>query len=129
MVTPNFNAMSFNERMNYYQAAYKGSEVVPVEDSPLYPKDGVVDEKFWVQHFILTYGDIDGAHHKDWVLDQVMRIVMGTPVEVQKKTWDDGKGWTQTDYTVHTGNPSEKYLAFRKEMEAAGCWHEVGIAP
>ncbi len=27
--------------------------------------------------FIVEYGGIDGAHHKDWVLDQAIRILAG----------------------------------------------------
>lgn len=30
---------------------------------------------------ILLYGGIDGAHHKDWVLDQVVRMLTGTGYE------------------------------------------------
>lgn len=26
---------------------------------------------------IIKYGSIDGAHHKDWVLDQVTRVLAG----------------------------------------------------
>lgn len=28
---------------------------------------------------ILRYGGTDGAHHKQWVLDQVVRALTGTP--------------------------------------------------
>jgi len=28
--------------------------------------------------FIVRWGSIDGDHHKQWVLDQVLRILMGT---------------------------------------------------
>lgn len=28
-------------------------------------------------HFINEYGGIDGAHHKQWVLDQVVRVLAG----------------------------------------------------
>ena len=27
--------------------------------------------------FIVEWGGVDGAHHKDWVLDQVVRILCG----------------------------------------------------
>ena len=28
-----------------------------------------------IEELIVRYGMIDGAHHKNWVLDQVMRII------------------------------------------------------
>lgn len=42
---------------------------------------------------IAQYGGIDGAHHKQWVLDQVVRRLLGTryPDWVRKqKTGEDG---------------------------------------
>jgi hypothetical protein len=39
--------------------------------------------------FIRQFGDEDGAHHKQWALDQVVRILTGTPeayAEWVKKT-------------------------------------------
>ncbi len=32
----------------------------------------------WALNYIEAYGQIDGAHHKLWVLDQVARILKGT---------------------------------------------------
>ena len=37
----------------------------------------------WALYFIAMYGQIDGAHHKQWVLDQVARILNGTTVIVK----------------------------------------------
>ena len=42
---------------------------------------------------IEQYGGIDGAHHKDWVLDQVARILLGEGYEawvVDLKSGEDG---------------------------------------
>lgn len=36
--------------------------------------DKIIEESLSI---IATYGGIDGAHHKDWVLDQVVRILTG----------------------------------------------------
>lgn len=41
----------------------------------------------WVMYFIERYGSIDGSHHKTWVLDQVVRILKGTTVDVQLSKW------------------------------------------
>lgn len=44
---------------------------------------------------ILTYGGIDGAHHKMWVLDQVLRILNLENYETVLKEFDpdDEYGW------------------------------------
>lgn len=42
---------------------------------------------------IRKYGGIDGAHHKDWVLDQVVRILTGSNYEAwvaETKSGEDG---------------------------------------
>lgn len=34
----------------------------------------------WIMAFVSAYGSVDGAHHKQWVIDQVARIALGAPV-------------------------------------------------
>lgn len=49
---------------------------------------------------IESYGQIDGAHHKDWVLDQVARVLMGDGYDAwvaRMKVADDG---VEYDYSV-----------------------------
>ena len=84
----------------------------------------------WALHFIGTYGGIDGGHHKMWVLDQVARILNGTPVILSIAKWSNGK----QEYRLSTGEPSSGYAAWVGEQRA-GCdgpdtydWG-VGIAP
>ena len=50
---------------------------------------------------IISYGEYDGAHHKDWVLDQALRCLMDT----------------------------EAYNDMRAELERSDCLYEEGIAP
>lgn len=47
-----------------------------------------------IPELILDYGGIDGAHHKQWVLDQVLRICLGNEYEDKIKEYqgDDGTG-------------------------------------
>ena len=47
--------------------------------------------------FILAYGGIDGAHHKQWVLDQLLRQLSGKHYQTLIKyneqlgyEWDEG---------------------------------------
>lgn len=62
----------------------------------------------WAQYYISEYGYIDGSHHKQWVLDQVMRILLGTPVIVTEARWSDGF----KELRFKTGCPSDDYLAW-----------------
>lgn len=87
----------------------------------------------WAMYFIERYGQIDGEHHKSWVLDQVSRIYNGTPVVVKMAKWDCGL----EEYRVSLGESSEVYEKWVEEMIAPdpddedGCYYEYdpGIAP
>jgi hypothetical protein len=78
---------------------------------------------------IISYGGIDGSHHKQWVLDQVVRELTGCPT-VEKT----GVTHTGTPYTYTDLGESEEYV----EWVRAYCdgehgpttyeWDE-GIAP
>lgn len=78
----------------------------------------------------VAYGGIDGAHHKDWVIDQMVRALTGCPVETLTQTPRGGG----EPYTYQAQGESENY----KELVANACdgedgpqtysW-ETGIAP
>ena len=82
----------------------------------------------WVEYFINAYGGIDGAHHKDWVLDQCMRIIKGTQVKIVEARWD-GEDGKLSEYRVSLEEPSEEYLNFVKGVKEDGYGYEEGIAP
>lgn len=82
-------------------AKYLGETLVDQKDTPF--KD--YTENDWSLYFIMRYGGIDGAHHKDWVMDQVVRILNGTELVIALAKWEDG----QEEYRVCTGKPSQKY--------------------
>ena len=65
---------------------YLGEEVVDQKDTPF--SDYGVEE--WVLYFIERYGQIDGGHHKQWVLDQISRILHRTPIIITLAKWSDG---------------------------------------
>jgi len=108
---------------------YLGETPVAIEDSPF--KDFTPAD--WAMRYIENYGQIDGGHHKQWTLDQVARILKGTPVVVVLAKWEDGT----EEYRYTTGDPSEKYLAWAKEMlgdydeegEEYEYSYDEGIAP
>lgn len=89
--------------------AYLGEHDLRRENYGLY---GGLTAAQWALHFIEQYGQIDGSHHKTWVLDQVARILHGTPVIVSLAQWSDG----QQEYRFRTGEPSPEYLAWVESM-------------
>jgi len=68
---------------------------------------------------IHRYGGIDGGHHKQWVLDQVVRALTGAPVEDQEfmimGTSDEYEEWVRLTKAGEDG--PETY------------WWDVGIPP
>ena len=56
--------------------------------------------------FLSRFSYIDGAHHKTWLLDQLARILMGTPVHAEEASWESG----HTELRLSTGSPSVEYL-------------------
>lgn len=67
----------------------------------------------WALEYTMRYGQIDGDHHKAWVLDQIARILNGTPVIVTEAKWDNG----HTEYRFTTGKPSKAYIEWVKECK------------
>lgn len=84
----------------------------------------------WVMVWIMTYGFYDGAHHKTWVLDQIARILKGTPVIVKRATWPNG----EYEDRFSLGDPSVDYLVWVAELTAGEDGpntypYDEGIAP
>lgn len=91
------------------QIKYLGERVIDVKETKY--KD--YSPQDWVIHYIESYGQIDGSHHKQWVMDQVVRILKGTPVIVRLAEWDNGL----KELRVKTGEPSAEYLKWVEEMK------------
>lgn len=104
-------------------ANYLGEE--PLLSTEGTPFDGYTPSQ-WAMEYISRYGQIDGDHHKLWVLDQVARILHGTPVTVKRATWQNGPV-REVEYRFSTGTPSKKYLKWMESMQADG--YDVGVAP
>lgn len=87
----------------------------------------------WALEYIGRYGGIDGAHHKDWVLDQVSRILKGTPIIIELAKWDNGN----SELRFWTGEPSQDYLdwvlelkgEYDEENDEYEYGYDEGIAP
>lgn len=106
---------------------YLGEILVPQNATPF----ADFTKNDWAIYWIETYGQFDGGHHKQWTMDQVVRILKGTPVIIKLAKWDDG----QSEYRVTLGEPSKKYKRWIKAMkcEAENGEYEYnydeGIAP
>lgn len=76
-----------------------------------------------------SYGGIDGAHHKMWVIDQMVRALTGAPMETFVGTDVHGHRY---EYTAQTTN--EEYAAWVRnhclgdEGPETYSW-DVGITP
>lgn len=77
----------------------------------------------------VKYGGIDGAHHKDWVIDQMIRALTGCPM-VQDEAIDS-KG---EPYSYERQGESDEYNELIREVcdgeDGPNTYHwEVGIVP
>ena len=70
----------------------------PIDITNMTPAD-------WAIYFIGSYGQIEGEHHKAWVLDQVARILHGTTVISTEAKWDNGT----VEFRCVTGEPTPEY--------------------
>jgi len=83
----------------------------------------------WALYYIEKYGGFDGAYHKDWVLDQVARILNGAEITVVKATWENGT----ENYRVSVGE-SDQYHEWVRNLKDGEdgpdtYGYEEGIAP
>lgn len=82
----------------------------------------------WALELIARDGGTDGDHHKAWVLDQIARVLTGTPVHVVEARWSNG----HTEVRFDTGEPSEAYRAFVarvRDGEDGPETYSYGVAP
>ena len=65
---------------------YLGEVEVDVKDTKY--KDYTPSD--WALLWVEKYGWIDGAHHKNWVLDHVARILKGGKITIKQASWAGG---------------------------------------
>jgi len=80
--------------------------------------------------WIEMYSGIDGSHHKDWLLDQVARILKGTKVILKVAKW--GNGTENERFSLD--EPPKEYWKWVEEMkdgeDGADTYdYDFGIAP
>ncbi len=50
----------------------------------------------------LDYAGCDGGHHKMWVIDQMLKVLLGDKYHEEIKKWEDGEDGPKT-YTWDCG--------------------------
>jgi hypothetical protein len=105
---------------------YLGETVFDAKDTEF--KDFTPSD--WAMYFIEGYGQIDGGHHKQWVIDQVSRILKGTSVIIKQASWDNG----QKEWRMVLDEPSEEYKEWVIEMRNGEdrpntYFYDCGIVP
>jgi hypothetical protein len=79
------------------------SEVTSFRETVVEHSESKEELAMW---FISNYSYVDGANHKQWLIDQLTRILMGTPVIKEKAEWAGG----HFEFRYSTGKPSNEYL-------------------
>ena len=49
-----------------------------------------------VEDLIFRYAGIDGGHHKQWLIDQIIKAIKGSDYEEWIKTWESGEDGPKT---------------------------------
>lgn len=104
---------------------YLGETTIP--DSGGYDSYSKAD---WIALWIMMYSGIDGAHHKNWLIDQIARISKGAEVVVSVAKWDNGT----TEERFNLSEPPQAYWDWVKEVKNGEDGPETysydfGIAP
>lgn len=105
---------------------YLGEKIVDMHTT----KYALYSQSDFAMMWIEKYTGIDGSHHKDWLLDQVTRILKGTKVIIKIAKW--GNGYEEERFELD--DPSNEYLDWVKEVKNGEDGentydYDCGIAP
>lgn len=100
---------------------YLGEKLLKQEDTEF--KDYASSD--WALYFIEMYSGIDGDHHNAWLLDQLARILKGTPIKIYQAKWKNGS----SEFRIMTGEVSEEYVSWLADIGRYGGIYSTGIVP
>ena len=108
-----------------YIGKYLGEEIVDIHKTEF----SMYTKKDWVMIWIEMYGQIDGSHHKQWLIDQIARILKGTNVLVTIAKWENYR-----EYRYNLSEASEEYYEWVETMKSGEDGkdtysYDSGIAP
>jgi len=105
---------------------YLGDKLIPVAQTPYagYSKED------WILYWIGSYGQIDGSHHKQWLIDQVAQICNGVEIIIKQASWSNG----QTEWRISLGDENDPYKKWVHQMKVNEDGEEeydydTGVAP
>lgn len=87
---------------------YLGTKIVKKENTEF----SEYSASDWAMYFIEMYGQIDGSHHKQWVLDQVARILKGNEIIIKLAEWENGN----KEYRIELAEPTKEYQKWVVDM-------------
>lgn len=70
-------------------------------------------QQVWAILWIEMYSGIDGAHHKDWLIDQIARILIGTTIIIKLAKWESGK----EEFRFSLDEPPKSYFDWVDAMK------------
>ena len=117
--------------IKYEIAMYAGiTRVILHEGKLCMERNFMYGQQDFAMLWIEMYSGIDGAHHKDWIIDQVARILKGTKVIVKVAKWENG---TENE-RFSLDEPPKEYWKWVEEMRdgedgAETYSYDFGIAP
>ena len=88
---------------------YLGEKIIPQENTKF--KDYQPFD--WAMYFLECYGQIDGEHHKLWVMDQIAQIYNGAEVIIALAQWSNGC----QEFRISLGKETEKYKKWKYNMQ------------
>ncbi len=113
---------------------YLGEEIIDINTHTIFKNFTASD---WAMYFVEKYGQIDGDHHKQWVLDMVARALNGCIPIIKLAKWDNGSKEYRISYYDEIAKKyldNEKYLYWVSKMEFDEeeneyYGYDTGIAP
>jgi hypothetical protein len=105
---------------------YLGETIVDQKDT----KFKNYNKESWIMYFLESYSWIDGSDHKNWLLDQIARIIKESPIIIKLAKWENG----QEEYRIKVGEPTQEYFDWvteiKKGEDGPNTWsYDEGIVP
>ena len=84
----------------------------------------------WAMLWIERYSGIDGSHHKDWLIDQVARILKGNEDVLKIAKWENGHSEERFSLATPPANYWEWVKAMMDGEDGPDTYsYDFGIAP
>jgi hypothetical protein len=83
----------------------------------------------WIKFWLFNY-NFDGNHHKQWLLDQILRLSTGSKVNIKLAKWSDGTQEERFTLDVETPEYTEWINNYKNGEDGPDTYeYDNGIAP